>query len=339
MRKVQVEEAVGMVLCQDIVAIVPGKFKGRAFKKGHVVREEDIPELLQLGKEHLYVWEKKEGYLHENEAAGRMARAVAGEGLTLTEPWEGKINLVAAFRGQLKVDVATLHGINDIEQVMIASLHTNTVVEKGTVVAETRVIPLIIDEKIIEQVEERCASGPVVQIKHLANLRVGMIVIDRGVYKGRIEDKFGPVVKAKVEALGSFVFRKINVTDSTPMIVKAIGSLLVEDADLVVITGGMSVDPDDLTPAGVVAAGGRIVSYRAPTLPVAMFMMAYIGQTPVLGLPGCVMNAKSTVFDLLLPRIMAEEIIERRDITALGHGGLCLECKECRFPACSFGKL
>jgi len=337
-QKVQVEEAVGMVLCHDITAIVPGKFKGRAFKKGHVVREDDIPQLLQLGKEHLYVWEKKEGCLHEDEAAGRMARAVAGEGLTLTEPKEGKINLVAGIRGLLKVDVATLHGINDIEQVMIASRHTNQIVEKGMVVAGTRVIPLVIDEKIIEQVEERCAAGPVVEMKPLVSLRVGLIVTGSEVYKGRIEDKFGPVVEAKVEALGSVVCRKIKVTDHTPMIVAAIDSLLAEGADMIVITGGMSVDPDDLTPAGVVAAGGRIVSYGAPTLPGAMFMLAYIGTTPVLGLPGCVMYAKSTVFDLVLPRIMAGETIERRDITALGHGGLCLECKECRFPACSFGK-
>jgi len=340
MLKVPVENAVGMILCHDLTRIVPGKFKGRVFKKGHVVKKEDIPLLLEIGKENLYVWENREGFLHEDEAARRMACAVAGYGVTMTEPKEGKINLLASMKGLLKIDTAGLNAVNDIEQVMLASLHTNQVVEKDTVVAGTRVIPLVIDEKIIEQVEERAAQfGPLVEVKPLACLRVGMVVTGSEVYKGRIEDKFGPVVKAKIVKLGSYVFRKINVPDDTGMIARAIQDLLAEKADLIVITGGMSVDPDDLTPAGVVAAGGKIVSYGAPALPGAMFMVSYIGKTPVLGLPGCVMFSKRTVFDLVLPRIMAGEEIERRDIVALGHGGLCLECPTCRFPACPFGKV
>ncbi|BAF58869.1 MAG: molybdopterin-binding protein [Pelotomaculum sp.] len=338
-KKIPVEKAVGMVLCHDITQIVPGKFKGRAFKKGHIVRREDIPKLLQLGKENLYVLEKNEGCLHEDEAAQRIARAVAGSGIALSEPVEGKVNLVSTRRGLLKINAGALHAINNIEQVMLASLHTNQVVQANTVVAGTRVIPLVIDEKIIKEVEELSARfAPVVEVKPLASLRVGMVVTGSEVYKGRIEDRFGPVVKEKIENLGSYVFRKINVTDDVKMIVEAIHSLIAERADLVVITGGMSVDPDDLTPAGVVAAGGRIVSYGAPTLPGAMFMVAYMGDIPVLGLPGCVMFAKSTVFDLVLPRIMAGEVIERKEIVALGHGGLCMGCPTCRFPACSFGK-
>lgn len=339
MLKIPVEKAVGMILCHDITEIIPGKFKGRAFKKGHVVKEEDIPRLLQIGKEHLYVWEKKEGYLHEDEAAARMARAVAGSNISLTEPKEGKINLVSTVRGLLKINVEAINEINSVEQVMLASLHTNQMVQNNMVVAGTRVIPLVIAEEIIREVESRSARlGPVVQVKPLSAMRVGMVVTGSEVYKGRIEDKFGPVVKAKIENLGSYVFKKINVSDDTGMIVDAIRTLLQENADLIVITGGMSVDPDDLTPAGVVAAGGRIVSYGAPTLPGAMFMMAYIGETPVMGLPGCVMFSKSTVFDLVLPRVMAGETIERRDIAALGHGGLCLGCPTCRYPACAFGK-
>lgn len=340
MLKVPVENAVGMVLCHDITQIVPGKFKGPAFKKGHIVREEDIPLLLQIGKESLYIWEKKEGFLHENEAAMRMAGAVAGGGVNLTEPKEGKISLVSALRGLLKINVGGLTAINRVRQVMLASLHTNQVVEKDMVVAGTRIIPLVIDEKIIEQVEKLASNcSPVIEVKPLAALRVGLVVTGSEVYKGRIEDKFGPVVKEKVEKLGSCVFRKIFASDSTQMIAEAVQNLLVDKADLIIVTGGMSVDPDDLTPAGVVTAGGRIVSYGAPTLPGAMFMVAYIGETPVLGLPGCVMFSKSTVFDLVLPRIMAGEVIGESDIAALGHGGLCMECPECRFPACPFGKV
>ncbi len=340
MLKVPVENSVGMILCHDITRIIPGRFKGRAFKKGHVVKKEDIPLLLEIGKENLYVWENKEGCLHEDEAARRMAIAVAGYGVTMTEPKEGKINLLAGLRGLLKIDTGGLSAINDVEQVMLASLHTNQVVEKDMIVAGTRVIPLVIDEKIIGEVEERTAMyGPLVEVKPLACLRVGMVVTGSEVYKGRIEDKFGPVVKAKIVGLGSYVFRKINVPDDTGMIARAVEDLLAEKADLIVVTGGMSVDPDDLTPAGVVAAGGKIVSYGAPALPGAMFMVAYIGKIPVLGLPGCVMFSKRTVFDLVLPRIMAGEEIERRDIVALGHGGLCMECPTCRFPACPFGKV
>jgi len=340
MLKVPVENAVGMVLCHDITQIVPGKFKGPAFKKGHVVKKEDIPLLLQIGKESLYIWEKKEGFLHENEAAMRMATAVAGHGVALTEPKEGKISLISTLRGLLKINVGGLTGINSIQQVMLASLHTNQVVEKDMVVAGTRVIPLVIEEKIIEQVEKLSAdNGPVVEVKPLAALRVGMVVTGSEVYKGRIKDKFSPVVREKVEKLGSFVFKKINASDSKKMIAEAIQTLLYDDADLIIVTGGMSVDPDDLTPAGVVAAGGSIVSYGAPTLPGAMFMVAHIGETPVLGLPGCVMFSKNTVFDLVLPRIMAGETIRQSDIAVLGHGGLCMECHVCRFPACSFGKV
>jgi molybdenum cofactor synthesis domain-containing protein len=268
-----------------------------------------------------------------------MAVAVAGPGITLSEPKEGKISLLSSLRGLLKINVDVLHDINNIEQVMLATLHTNQVVETNTVVAGTRVVPLVIDEKTIARVEDRCAGyHPVVEVKPLASLRAGIVVTGSEVYKGRIKDRFGPVVKEKIENMGSSVINKINVSDDTGMIVEAIQRLVAEKADLIVITGGMSVDPDDLTPAGVVAAGGKIVSYGAPTLPGAMFMMAYIGDTPVLGLPGCVMYAKSTVFDLVLPRIMAGETIQRRDIATMGHGGLCLECPTCRFPACPFGK-
>jgi molybdenum cofactor synthesis domain-containing protein len=339
MLKIPVKDAVGMILCHDITQIIKGQFKGCAFKKGHIVTEEDIPRLLQMGKENLFVWEKKEGYLHEDEAVQRMARAVAGEGITLTNPSEGKISLISSMRGLLKVNVEGLTEINSLEQVILATLHTDQVMEKDLIVAGTRAIPLQIDEKIIEQWEALAEKyKPIIEIKALSAMRVGMVVTGSEVYKGRIEDKFSPVVEEKVKKLGGHIFKKINVEDNTRMIADAIQEILKEKVALVVVTGGMSIDPDDLTPAGVVAAGGKIVSYGSPTMPGAMFMVAYIDDTPVLGLPGCVMFASTTVFDLILPRIMAGETITRRDIVELGHGGLCQECSSCRFPACAFGK-
>jgi molybdenum cofactor synthesis domain-containing protein len=337
--KVRVEDAVGMVLCHDITQIIPGEFKGRAFKKGHIVTTEDIPKMLRIGKEHLYVWEKKEGFLHEDEAAFRIARAVAGSGISLTEPNEGKINLVAGLWGLLKINVNGLNEINNENQVVVSSLHRNQIVENGTVVAGTRIIPLVIDHGIIERVEEHADRyKPIVEVKPLLGMRVGVLVTGSEVYKGRIEDTFSPVVIEKVTKLGCSVIRKVNVTDSIEMISDNIKTMLREGAELILITGGMSVDPDDLTPAGVVAAGGMIVSYGAPVLPGSMFMVAYIDETPVLGLPGCVMYSKNTVFDLVLPRILAGEKITRQDITIFGHGGLCANCSPCRFPSCSFGK-
>lgn len=339
MLKVRVEDAVGMVLCHDITQIIPGEFKGRAFKKGHIVTVEDIPKMLRIGKENLYVWEKKEGYLHENEAALRIAKAIAGPGISLTEPREGKINLVAELQGLLKINVNGLDEINNENEVVVSTLHRNQIVEKGTVVTGTRIIPLVIDHEIIERVEVRAERyKPIVEVKPLSGMRVGVVVTGSEVYKGRIEDKFSPVVIEKVTKLGCSVIQKVNVPDSIEMISDNIKIMVREGVELILVTGGMSVDPDDVTPSGVVAAGGTIVSYGAPILPGSMFMVAYIGDTPVLGLPGCVMYSRNTVFDLILPRVLAGEKITRKEIAGLGHGGLCANCLSCRFPSCSFGK-
>jgi molybdenum cofactor synthesis domain-containing protein len=339
MKTIPVLEAEGMVLCHDITEIVPNKFKGRAFKKGHVVRREDIPKLRDLGKEHLYVMEVNEKRLHENDAANRMAVAAAGPGISLTEPMEGKVELKAQLDGLLKIKVPALEEINDIDQIVFASIHSNRMVSAGKTLAGCRVVPLVIEAEKIEKVESICRdSFPLLEVKPLRSFKVGIITTGSEVYHGRIQDKFGPVLTEKVTKLGSRVLRQILVSDSIVMIVDAIEALLRENAELILISGGMSVDPDDVTPAGIRAAGGRVVSYGAPVLPGSMFMLAYIGSVPVLGLPGCVMYNKTTIFDLLLPRILAEDEITRKDITRLGHGGLCSQCKPCVYPDCAFGK-
>ncbi len=339
MKVIPAVEAVGTVLCHDITEIVPGTFKGRAFKKGHVVREEDISKLLDLGKEHLYVWETGDGSVHENEAAIRIAKAVAGPGLVSTEPAEGKVQLKAAVAGLLKVKIEALADINGIDQICVATLHSNRLVAPGCTVAGCRVVPLVIDASRIADVEARCgAAFPVVEVRPLRRLRIGCVITGSEVYHGRIEDKFGPVLRAKIATLGSEVLRQILVPDGTEKIVEAIGALLQERAEMILVTGGMSVDPDDMTPAAIRAAGGRVEVYGTPVLPGSMFMLAHIGSVPVLGLPGCVMYHKTTVVDLILPRILAGEEVSRRDIAQLGHGGICLECNPCRYPSCEFGK-
>jgi hypothetical protein len=339
MRTVPVEESVGMILGHDLTRIVPGKFKGRAFKKGHVIRATDVDELLKIGKERIYVVELQDGFIHENEAARRIAQAAAGRGIELTEPAEGRVNLVTADRGLLKIDVNALSQINTVEQMAFATLHTNQQVAAQRAVAGTRVIPLVIEETRVETVERICREhGPVIQIKPFQRFKVGLVITGSEVYRGRIEDEFGPVVRAKFAGLGSHVFREILVSDDIDMTVKAIQELLEEGAEFIAVTGGMSVDPDDQTPAGIRAAGAKVVTYGAPTFPGAMFMLAYIGTIPIVGLPGCVMYHQASIFDLTVPRIVAGERLTRKDIVAMGHGGFCFNCPECRYPACAFGK-
>ncbi|HMK56638.1 MAG TPA: molybdopterin-binding protein [Dissulfurispiraceae bacterium] len=339
MKTISVHDAEGMILCHDITEIVRDKFKGRAFKKGHIVRKEDIPRLLDLGKEHLYVWELDENTLHENEAAIRLAKAASGPGIFLTEPVEGKVELKASTAGLLKINVDALEEINDVDEIVLASVHTNQLVPAGKTVAGCRVVPLVIAADKIRAVEGIGHKyTPVFEIKQLRAWKVSVVTTGSEVYHGRIQDQFGPVLDRKIAELGSVVLRRIYSDDNVLMISEAITKLIREGAEMVITTGGMSVDPDDVTPAGIRAAGGRIVTYGAPVLPGSMFMLAYMGDIPIMGLPGCVMYHRTTIFDLVAPRIFAGEEITRKDITRLAHGGLCTVCDPCRFPNCAFGK-
>ncbi|MCP4714613.1 MAG: molybdopterin-binding protein [Deltaproteobacteria bacterium] len=339
MKSVPVAEAVGMVLCHDITRIIPNKFKGPAFKKGHVIREEDIEELRDLGKEHIYVWDLQEGMLHENDAAGCIAKAAAGYGITLSEPREGKVELSAMHAGLLSINIQALNQINSIDQIMFATIHGNHAVEQHKVVGGTRIIPLAIEQNAVDQVVDICQlHKPLIEVIPFKAHKIGVVTTGTEVHEGRIQDKFGPIIAKKFEALGSRVMRQIIVPDDQNKISEAIRKLLDNGADFIATTGGMSVDPDDLTPAGIRAAGGEILTYGAPVLPGAMFLLAHIGTVPVVGLPGCVMYHRTTVFDLIVPRLLAGQTITRKDIAAMGHGGLCANCEECRYPDCGFGK-
>ncbi|MBI9091039.1 MAG: molybdopterin-binding protein [Desulfobacterium sp.] len=338
MKSIPVEQAVGTILCHDITEIVPDVFKGPTFKKGHVITEQDIPRLLDLGKRHIYVADFK-GRIHENDAARRIASAACGKGITLTEPVEGKVTFIAETQGLLKVNVDALDKINHIQEIMFATLHSLQTVEEKQDLAGTRIIPLSIDEAKIKAVEEICqAHFPIIEIKPFSQLKVGMVITGSEIYHGRIKDKFGPVVEKKFQDLGSRVFKKILVSDEMEMTANAIRSLMDDGAQMIAVTGGMSVDPDDLTPSSIRAAGGKVVTYGAPVLPGAMFMLAHIDGIPVVGLPGCVMYHRASIFDLVVPRLMAGEVVDRSTITRMGHGGYCSNCKTCKYPVCGFGK-
>lgn len=338
MKVIRTEDAVGCVLCHDITQIIPGVTKDAVFRKGHVVREEDIPVLLSVGKENLYVWEKQEGMLHENEAAEILRQICQGEAMSASEPKEGKIELTAQCDGVLKVNKEKLNRLNAMGKICIASRHGNFLVRKGDKIAGMRVIPLVIEEEIMEQAREIAGGEPVFSLLELRSLKAGIVTTGSEVYYGRIEDKFTPVVAGKLEEFGAEVLGNTVCNDDPQMVTDAICSWIEAGAQIVVCTGGMSVDPDDRTPLAIRNASDEIITYGAPVLPGAMFMLAYKGEVPVMGLPGCVMYAKRTIFDLVLPRIVAGEKLKAEDFSVLGEGGLCLSCPQCTFPNCGFGK-
>lgn len=338
MKKVNVRDAVGMVLCHDITQIIPGKFKGRAFQKGHIIQEEDIEKLLSCGKEHIYVWEYKEGILHENEAAERLRDIVCGDGIEFgAEIKEGKIDFFAKEDGLLKVNEEELFKINSLGEMMVATIHNNTPVKKGEKLGGTRIIPLVIEEEKIKRAEELIPTK-IMEVKKIYSKKAYMITTGSEVYSGKIQDAFGPAVKRKLEEYNCELVRQVILPDDKEKIKEAIKDALNDGAELVMCTGGMSVDPDDMTPTAIKETGAELVTYGSPVLPGAMLLVAYNGDVPILGLPGCVMYNKRTAFDLVLPRVLANEKVTFEDIAKLGHGGFCLNCKVCTFPHCSFGK-
>ncbi len=340
-KTIPVEQAVGMVLPHDVTEIVGDEFKGRAFRKGHIIRAEDIEHLRRLGKNHIYVLELGENEIHENEAARRMAAALAGEGVEFPgEVVEGKITLTAARDGLLKVDRERLFRFNLLGEVMCATLQTNTPVSRGDQVAATRLIPLVAGRSLVEEAVAiaTAAEHGLVRVLPLRRVRAGLVITGDEVFHGRIEDRFEQVLRDKLADLGSEVATVGFAPDDPARIAAAIRQCLEAGAELIVTSGGMSVDPDDVTRQGIAEAGASDMVYGTPVLPGAMFLVARIGDIPVLGLPACGMFHRITVLDLVLPRILSGETIGRRELAAMGHGGLCRNCSPCRYPVCSFGK-
>ena len=339
MRLVKTEEAVGQVLCHDMTQIIPGVSKGPRFKKGHIVAAEDIPVLLDMGKTQLYVYELEEGMVHENDAAERLAAICGSSNMRASAPSEGKIELTAACDGVFLVDSERLIAVNGTDEVMIATRKGGCAVREGDKLAGMRVIPLVVSEERLREAEAAAGSEPLMHVEPFKLKTAAIIATGSEVASGRIEDAFTPAVEAKLAGFGISCTYRAKPGDGRDDIVAAIAQARSQGVDLVLCTGGMSVDPDDNTPGAIKASGARIVTYGAPVLPGAMLLVGYYDDgTPVLGLPGCVMYAKATIFDLLLPRIAAGIQIEKRDVVAMGEGGLCLGCKPCTYPHCPFGK-
>ena len=350
MKLIKTVDAEGTVLCHDITQIIKGVTKDAVFRKGHVVTKEDIPVLLSVGKDQLYVWEKEEGMLHENEAAEVLCAMCRGDHMDRSQAKEGKIELTASCDGLLKVDNRGLKAVNGFGQMMIATRHGNFAVKKGDKLAGTRIIPLIIEEEKREAARtaaSRATGGkPILELMPFVHKKVGIVTTGNEVFHGRIKDTFTPVIEEKISEFDTEVIDHVIWDDDDTKVTASILDMTQKGADVVICTGGMSVDPDDKTPLAIKNTGARIVSYGAPVLPGAMFLLAYYEVTAdedrrtvaIMGLPGCVMYAKRTIFDLVLPRVMADDEVTAEDLAALGQGGLCLNCPVCTFPNCGFGK-
>ncbi len=338
MKLIKTEDAVGSVLCHDITQIIPGVTKDAVFRKGHVVREEDIPVLLSVGKENLYVWEKQEGMLHENDAADILRQVCQGKFMKASDVKEGKIELTAECDGLLKIDREKLDAANAMGQMVLASRHGNFPVRKGDKIVGMRVVPLVIEQEKMDRVKEICGDEPIFRLLPFGKMKAGIVTTGNEVYHGRIQDQFTPVVREKLQESGVDVMGDTLCSDDPGMVTSSIQSWIDKGADMVVCTGGMSVDPDDRTPLAIRNVADEVITYGAPVLPGAMFMLAYAKDVPVMGLPGCVMYSKRTIFDLVLPRIVAGERLCREDFSVMGEGGLCLNCEVCTFPNCGFGK-
>lgn len=340
MKKIKIQDAVGMVVPHDLTEIVPGSTKEPAFKKGHIIRKEDIPRLERIGKNHIYVLELSKDELHEDDAARLMAPAFAGKGIDFNpDPTEGKIAYNASQNGLFKVDAHALFKVNMLGDVMLSTLHSNTVVERGGKVAAGRAIPLVVKRKTVEEaVNIAKDAGGIISVTPFLIKKGGLVITGREVYEGKVKDAFGPAMGKKFERFGIEVVHSEIVPDDRERITGVIQKAVEKGAELILCTGGMSVDPDDVTRSAIRDAGVQGDVYGSPVLPGAMFMVSYLGDIPVLGIPACGMFFRTTVLDIVLPRILAGEKIGRREIAALGHGGFCLGCRKCHYPVCPFGK-
>lgn len=339
MKLIKTDDAVGYVLPHDITQIIIGEKKGPVFKKGHVITKEDIPVLLSVGKDQIYVLDNDESMMHENDAAYVLQRMCGSKNMTFSEPSEGKIELFADIDGLFLVDEKRLNQVNSFGEMMIATRPSGFVVKKGDKLAGTRIIPLLIKKEKMEQVQKLVGKDPILRVVPLKKKKYGLVTTGNEVFYGRIKDTFTPVLQTKLKQFGCEMVEHVILNDDDKKITAAIQDMLSKGVDMVLCTGGMSVDPDDRTPLAIRNSGAKIVSYGSPVLPGAMFLVSYTDDgRPVLGLPGCIMYAKRTVFDLVIPRILADEPVTKEYLASLGNGGLCLNCPVCTFPNCSFGK-
>ncbi len=338
MKKVKVQDAIGCKLFHDITKIVPGEFKGVAFKRGHIIKEEDIDEMLSIGKDHIYIYEENDKAVHENDACVIIKDLVAGDYMTDSPISEGKINLLAKKDGLLKINKDLLYKVNKLGEIIVSTLHNDMPVREGQKIASVKIIPLVIQNEKLEELKNLLNGEKILNVKPFNKLRIGVITTGNEIFYGRIKDKFRPVIEEKLQEYSCEFLGQVFCPDDKEKIVSAIKAWEERGIDMIICTGGMSVDPDDLTPSAIRDSGAKIISYGSPVLPGAMFLISYKGNIPIVGLPGGAIFNKRTAFDIIFPKIIAGEEISHSYIASLGHGGLCMDCPQCIFPNCGFGK-
>ncbi len=337
MKKIEVQHAVGMELCHDITEM-NGSFKGVAFKRGHIIQERDIEHMLRIGKQHIFVWEENAGEVHEDDCARRMAAMAPVEGAHYTEPAEGKVLLISDQRGMFRVNGQLLNKINSIGDITICTLPDHYPVEAGARLASMRIVPLVTKEEQILEAERLCTNEKLLDLRPYQHRKIGVIITGNEVYHGRIKDMFAPVIQTKMKQYPSEIIGISICDDELEGIVDAAKKHLENGADFLIFTGGMSVDPDDLTPTAIRKLGADIVRYGVPSQPGNMTLVAYLGDIPILGVPGAAIKLPTTVFDVLLPQIFSGDKISQEELIGLADGGLCQMCQACHWPNCTFGR-
>ena len=337
MKKVRVEDAVGMTLCHDLTEIRDG-FKGAAFRRGHVITPEDIPHMLDIGKRTVFVWEESAGEIHEEDAALRMAAMAPVPGAHYTGPAEGKVLLLSDASGLFRVDTDLLRKINAIGDLTISTLPDHYPVRPGMRLASMRVVPLVTREAQIQEAEAFCAGKKLLDLLPYQPLAAGIIITGSEIFHGRIQDKFEAVARKKLSAYPGTILGVTVCDDDPDMLTGAAREFLDQGADFLIFSGGMSVDPDDVTPSAIRRLGCDVISHGVPSQPGNMSLVAYLGDIPVLGVPGAAISLPTTIFDVLLPQLYAGVRFTKEDLIALGDGGLCQLCPVCHFPNCTFGR-
>ena len=327
MKKINVRNAEGYELCHDITQILPGEFKGAKFLRGHIIRKEDIEVLISLGKENIFVMEeedKEKNLIHENDAAMFIVEKLNldKEFFEISDIREGKINITAKKDGILKIDINTLNKINKIGEIILVTKYNNSYIKKGENVAATRVIPLLIEKFQLDEMEKLVKDKNVLTFKKIdKNKKLALITTGNEVYNGIIKDKSKEALLKKYRKYELNDMEQVFSPDDKDKIKKYI-KMFENEKDIIMCTGGMSIDPDDVTPSAIRESNWEIVTYGTPVLPGAMFMLAYKGEKVLIGLPGGVVFSEKTVFDVLLPRILANDRITKQEIIEMGHGGL-----------------
>ena len=338
MRKIRVQDAVGQTLCHDMTAILESGFKGVKFKRGHVITEEDIPELLNIGKEHIFVWEPEADEVHEDDAAMALTDVLCDESITVTGPSEGKMQLTAAWDGLYMVNSAALRAVNSVPDYTAASLPGFMPVKQGQKLCGARIVPLVTKrENVDKAVATAKANYPILSVRPYRPLKAGAVITGSEVYYGRIPDAFEPILRKKLEAFHAEILGFTKCPDDEERILSAVNAFVEQGAELILLTGGMSVDPDDVTPTAIRRSGARLVTQGYPMQPGNMLTVAYLGETVLMGVPGASMHSKVTSLDVFLPRVFAGVEIREEDVAAFGEGGFCSGCKVCTWPMCYFG--